>query len=84
VSGLGEFVAVERRNKTHRPPARQIDTPRNPLTLTLAPGQAHDIMDAPPLSDMVQPGAFPTDKGYHSDAKSTDVYHHRRHVGHGP
>lgn len=50
----------------------------------LVPDQARDITDAPPLSDMAKPGALLTNRGYHSDAKSTDVYHHRRHVGHGP
>ena len=38
------------------------------MALSLTPGQAHDITQAIPLLDKVEPGAFLADKGYDSDA----------------
>jgi transposase len=38
------------------------------VALSLTPGQAHDITQAVPLLDQVEPEAFLADKGYDSDA----------------
>jgi transposase len=38
------------------------------VALSLTPGQAHDITQAVPLLDQVEPDAFLADKGYDSDA----------------
>lgn len=38
------------------------------MALSLTPGQAHDITQAAPLLDQVEPDAFLADKGYDSDA----------------
>ena len=40
----------------------------NPVALSLTQGQAHDITQAVPLLEQVEPGAFLADKGYDSDA----------------
>ena len=45
-----------------------MDALGNPVALSLTPGQAHDITQAVPLLDQVEPGAFLADKGYDSDA----------------
>ena len=45
-----------------------VDALGNPVALSLTPGQAHDITQAEPLLDQVEPGAFLADKGYDSDA----------------
>ena len=38
------------------------------MALSLTPGQAHDITQAVPLLDQVEPEALLADKGYDSDA----------------
>ena len=45
-----------------------VDALGNPVALSLTPGQAHDITQAVPLLDQVEPEAFLADKGYDSDA----------------
>ena len=45
-----------------------MDALGNPVALSLTPGHAHDITQAMPLLDKVEPGAFLADKGYDSDA----------------
>jgi len=45
-----------------------VDALGNPVALSLTPGQAHDITQAVPLLDQVEPDAFLGDKGYDSDA----------------
>ena len=45
-----------------------VDALGNPVVLSLRPGNAHDITQAKPLLDQVEPGAFLADKGYDSDA----------------
>ena len=45
-----------------------MDALGNPVVLSLTPGNAHDITQAKPLLDQVEPGAFLADKGYDSDA----------------
>ena len=45
-----------------------VDALGNPVALSLTPGQAHDITQAVPLLDQVEPVAFLADKGYDSDA----------------
>ena len=45
-----------------------MDALGNPVALSLTPGQTHDITQAVPLLDQVEPGAFLADKGYDSDA----------------
>ncbi len=38
------------------------------MALSLTPGKSHDITQAVPLLDQVEPDAFLADKGYDSDA----------------
>jgi transposase len=45
-----------------------VDALGNPVALSLTPGQAHDITQALPLLERVEPAAFLGDKGYDSDA----------------
>jgi len=45
-----------------------VDALGNPVMLSLTPGQAHDITQALPLLEHVEPEAFLGDKGYDSDA----------------
>jgi transposase len=45
-----------------------VDALGNPVALSLTPGQSHDITQAVPLLDQVEPDAFLADKGYDSDA----------------
>ena len=45
-----------------------VDALGNPVALSLTPGQAHDITQAVPLLDQVEPAALLADKGYDSDA----------------
>ena len=45
-----------------------MDALGNPVAFSLTPGQAHDITQAVPLLDQVEPAAFLADKGYDSDA----------------
>jgi transposase len=48
-----------------------VDALGNPMVLSLTPGQAHDITQAVPLLDQVDPDAFLGDKGYDADALIT-------------
>ena len=45
-----------------------VDALGNPVVLSLTPGNAHDITQAKPLLDQVEPAALLADKGYDSDA----------------
>ncbi len=45
-----------------------MDALGNPVALSLTPGQTHDIAQAVPLLDQVEPDALLADKGYDSDA----------------
>lgn len=45
-----------------------MDALGNPVALSLTPGQAHDITQALPLLEQVEPTAFLGDKGYDADA----------------
>jgi transposase len=45
-----------------------VDALGNPMVLSLTPGQAHDITQALPLLDQVDPDAVLGDKGYDADA----------------
>lgn len=45
-----------------------VDALGNPVAFTLTPGQAHDITQAEPLLEEINPQALLADKGYDSDA----------------
>jgi len=45
-----------------------VDALGNPVALSLTPGQAHDITQAVPLLNKVEPRAFLADKGHDADA----------------
>jgi transposase len=45
-----------------------VDALGNPVALSLTPGQSHDITQAVPLLDQVEPDAFLADKGYEPNA----------------
>jgi putative transposase len=44
-----------------------VDALGNPVALSLTPGQVHDVMQAEPLLEGLEPEALIADKGYDSD-----------------